>query len=161
MIDWRKQEGAQPTELRIEGSYRFVADRETVWAALQSPEVLPNCIPGCNRFETVGEDSYKVEAKVRVAAISGSYTGTITVAEKMQPDSYKMLVEGRGVGSSLKGEGVLSFSSEGDETVVTAAGDVYVTGMVARVGQRLLGSTSKLMMNRFFGCIQAEIDGKA
>ena len=146
--------------MRIEGSYRFVADREAVWSALQSPDVLSHCIPGCHRFEPVGVDSYEVEAKFRIAAITGSSKGKITVTDKAHPDSYRMVVEGRGAGSSLKGEGVLTFSSEGDETVVTVAGEVFVTGIVARVGQRLMGSTSKMMMNQFFGCIQAQIDGR-
>ena len=144
--------------MRIEGSYRFNADRETVWSALQSPDVLPHCIPGCHTFKSVGDDSYEIEAKFRIAAITGSSKGKITLTDKAYPDSYRMVVEGRGVGSSLKGEGVLSFSSEGDETVVTVTGDVFVTGIVARVGQRLMGSTSKMMMNQFFGCIQAQID---
>ena len=144
--------------MRIESSYRFNADRETVWSALQSPDVLRQCIPGCHSLEPVGDDSYEVEAKFRIAAITGSSKGKITLTDKAYPDSYRMVVEGRGVGSSLKGEGVLSFSSEGDETVVTVAGDVFVTGIVARVGQRLMGSTSKMMMNQFFGCIQAQID---
>ena len=106
----------------------------------------------------MGDDAYEVEAKFRIAAITGSSKGKITLTDKTHPDSYRMLVEGRGAGSSLKGEGVLSFSGEGDETVVTVAGDVFVTGIVARVGQRLLGSTSKMMMNQFFGCIQAQIE---
>ena len=146
--------------MRIESSYRFNADRETVWSALQSPDVLSHCIPGCHRFESVGDDSYEVEAKFRIAAITGSSKGKITLTDKAYPDSYRMVVEGRGVGSSLKGEGVLSFSSEGDETVVTVTGDVFVTGIVARVGQRLMGSTSKMMMNQFFGCIQAQVEGR-
>lgn len=144
--------------MRIEGSYKFVGDRETVWSALQSPDLLPHCIPGCHRFESVGNDIYEVEAKFRIAAITGSSKGKITLTDKRHPDSYRMVVEGRGAGSSLKGDGVLSFSGEGDETVVTVAGDVFVTGIVARVGQRLLGSTSKMMMNQLFGCVQAQID---
>ena len=144
--------------MKIEGSYTFVGDRETVWSALQSPDLLPHCIPGCHRFESVGDGIYEVEAKFRIAAITGSSKGKITLSDKAHPDSYRMVVEGRGSGSSLKGEGVLSFSGEGDETVVKVAGDVFVTGIVARVGQRLLGSTSKMMMNQFFGCIQSQID---
>ena len=146
--------------MRIEGSYRLAAGRETVWTALQSPEVLPSCIPGCTRYEAVGEDSYEVEAKVRIAAISGSFSGTIAVTDKARPESYRIVIQGRGAGTSVRGEGVLSFSEEeGGETEVTVAGDVYLTGIVARVGQRLLGSTSRMMMDQFFACISEQLDG--
>ena len=146
--------------MRIEGSYRLGAGRETVWTALQSPEVLPRCIPGCTRYEAVGEDSYEIEAKVRIAAISGSFSGTIAVTDKARPESYRIVIQGRGPGTSVRGEGVLSFSEEeGGETEVTVAGDVYLTGIVARVGQRLLGSTSRMMMDQFFACISEQLDG--
>ena len=145
--------------MRIDGSYKLAAGRETVWTALQSPEVLPRCIPGCTRYEAVGEDSYEIEAKVRIAAISGSFSGTIDVTDKARPESYRIVIQGRGPGTSVRGEGVLSFSEEGGETEVTVAGDVYLTGIVARVGQRLLGSTSRMMMDQFFGCISEQLDG--
>ena len=137
----------------------MAAGRETVWTALQSPEVLPRCIPGCTRYEAVGEDSYEIEAKVRIAAISGSFSGTIDVTDKARPESYRIAIQGRGPGTSVRGEGVLSFSEEGGETEVTVAGDVYLTGIVARVGQRLLGSTSRMMMDQFFSCISEQLDG--
>ena len=145
--------------MRIDGSYRLAAGRETVWTALQSPEVLPRCIPGCTRYEAVGEDSYEIEAKVRIAAISGSFSGTINVTDKAHPESYRIVIQGRGPGASVRGEGVLSFSEEGGETEVTVAGDVYLTGIVARVGQRLLGSASRMMMDQFFACISEQLDG--
>ena len=144
--------------MRIEGSYRLAADRETVWTALQSPDVLPKCIPGCTKYEAAGEDRYEIEAKGRIAAISGSFSGTLSVTDKSPPDSYRIAVAGRGPGSSVKGEGLLRFSDEDGETEVTVAGDVYVTGMVARVGQRLMGSTSRMMMDRFFASIQEQLN---
>ena len=144
--------------MRIEGAYTLAADRETVWTALQSPDVLPKCISGCTRYEAVGDDSYEIEAKVRVAAISGSFSGTLDVTDKLHPDSYKITVQGRGPGTSVKGEGLLSFSDAEDGTKVAVSGDVYLTGIVARVGQRLLGSTSKMMMDQFFACIQQQRD---
>ena len=145
--------------MRIEGSYSFKADRETVWAALQAPDLLSGCIPGCRRFEPAGEDSYEVEATVRVGAISGTYRGKLTITDIVHPLSYKIEVEGSGSGMTLRGEGTLSFSEAGGETVVKVVGDAEVSGIVARVGQRLMGSASRMMMTQFFGCMRSKIEG--
>ena len=82
------------------------------------------------------------------------------MTDKARPESYRIVIQGRGAGTSVRGEGVLSFSEEeGGETEVTVAGDVYLTGIVARVGQRLLGSTSRMMMDQFFSCISEQVEG--
>ena len=145
--------------MRVEGTYTFKADRETLWNALQSPEVLSSCIPGCERFEATGEDAFDVLLRVKVAAITGTYSGTMRLIDKVHPDSYRMLVEGRGVGGSVKGEGVLRFTETDGGTEVSLVGDAQVSGIVARVGQRLLGPTSKLLMNQFFRCMKESIEG--
>ena len=83
-------------KLKLEGSYSFEADRQTVWDALLSPDVLASCIPGCQKFEPSGEDAYDVVVEVRMGAIAGTYTGRFTLTDKIYLESYRMLVEGEG-----------------------------------------------------------------
>jgi carbon monoxide dehydrogenase subunit G len=143
--------------LRVEGTYSFSAGKQQVWDSLLSPDVLFSCIPGCEKFEQAGEDSYDVVMRIGVAAVSGTYTGKVSVTDKNPMESYKMRVEGRGSGGSIKGEGVLSFSENSGETHVRIVGDAQVSGMVARVGQRLLGNASKMLMNQFFDCLKYKV----
>ena len=145
--------------MKVEGSYSFKADREKVWAALLDPDTLAGCIPGCQSFESAGEDTYRVVLRVGVASIKGIYTGRVTVTEKSHLDSYKMLVEGSGSGGTIKGTGALSLSEKGGETEVKLVGDAQVSGVVARVGQRLMGSVAKMLMNQFFDCVKANVEG--
>jgi carbon monoxide dehydrogenase subunit G len=145
--------------LKVEGAYSFKAGKEKVWAALLSPDVLSSCIPGCQEFKPTGEDAYDVVLKVGVAAISGTYTGRVTLTEKKPHDSYRMLVEGKGSGGTIKGEGFLSFAEGDGQTEVKVEGDAQVTGVVARVGQRLLGSAARMLMNQFFGCLKDKVEG--
>ena len=145
--------------LKVEGTYTFKADIQTVWNSLLDPDILSGCLPGCEKFETVGDETYEVVLKVGVSGISGTYTGKVTVADKQYPGSYKMLVEGKGSGGTIRGEGVLSFSGNGNETEIRVVGDAQVSGIVARVGQRLLGGVSKSIMNQFFSCMKAKIEG--
>ena len=69
-----------------------------------------------------------------------------------------MAVEGGGSVGTIKGEAVLRFARDGDVTRVHLEGDAQVTGIVARVGQRLLGSASNMMMNQFFSCIKDKVE---
>ena len=144
--------------MRVEGTYSFSADLETVWDALQNPDILSGCIPGCQTFEPLGQDTYEVVVKVPVAAITGTYAGKVSVADKVRPDSYRMQVEGRGPGGTVSGEAVISFSINGGETQVKVVGDAQVSGVVARVGQRLMGSVSNMLMNQFFSCVRSKIE---
>ena len=147
--------------MKIEGAFTFAADVETVWDHMLDPNALSACLPGCERFEPTGEDSYDVVMRVGVAGISGRYTGKVTVADVQHGESYKMIVQGRGRGGGIRGEGVLTFAADGEGTRVTVDGDARVTGVVARVGQRLLGTVSKTLMTQFFTCMAENLEASA
>ena len=144
--------------MKVEGEFSFESDRETVWNSMLSPDILSSCIPGCEKFEPTGEDSYDIVLNVGIGAIRGKYTGTIAIVDKQHLESFKMVVEGKGSGGSIRGEGVLNFTEYGGKTEVTIVGDARPTGMIARVGQRLIGSASKMLMNQFFECMKSKID---
>ena len=144
--------------MKVQGSYVIDADAETVWNALQSPEVLSSCIPGSETFQRTGPDAYDVVLRLRVAAISGSYTGKITIEDKVHLESYRMTVEGKGAAGSLRSEVSFKFSEEGDGTRIELSGDAQVSGVVARVGQRLMGAASRMLMNQFFDCLKANLE---
>ena len=144
--------------MRIEGSYSLKAPRESVWEAFLTPEVLAGCIPGCQRLELEGEDTYTGEVRVGIGAISGTYTGKVRIADKRYPESFRLLGEGRGTGGSAKGEGSVRLVEGNGVTELKFAGDAQISGVVARVGQRLMDSAAKMLMNQFFECIKAKIE---
>jgi carbon monoxide dehydrogenase subunit G len=141
----------------IAGTYTFNAPPDRVWTLLMDPQVIASCIPGCEGFEPVGEDRYKARLKVALAAITGSYQGTIVLADKVPTTSYRLVADGQGRPGSVKGSAAVSLRPQGNETVVDVQGTVQAAGPVARVGQRLLGSVSKMMMDRFFACLQGKL----
>ena len=134
------------------------AERERVWDMLMSPETLAGCIPGCEGFEPVDEETYNVKMRVGVGGVRGNYSGSVTIADKQHLESYRMVVEGRGRGGSVRGEGLLTFADAGGSTQVSVEGDAQVTGVVARVGQRLMGNASRMLMNQFFNCLKSKIE---
>ena len=141
----------------LNASYSFAAPPEAVWTLLNDPAVIASCLPGCERLEPIGEDHFRAVLKLTVAAISGEYTGTVRLLDKQPPRSYRLVVEGTGRPGFVNGEATLELVADGDTTIVKVAGQGHVGGVIARVGQRLLGSVSGMMLDRFFDCLRTKI----
>lgn len=144
--------------MKVEGTYHFDVPPTELWDKLLDPTVLSGCIPGAEKFEATGENSFNVELRIKVAAITGKYNGKIDLAEINHPVSYKMLVQGKGSGGSVKGEALLNFADADGGTDLHVVGDAQVTGMIARVGQRLVGSASRMLMGQFFSCLKEKVE---
>lgn len=143
--------------MELSASYTFAASPSVVWNLLIDPEVVAACLPGCEGLEQIGEDHYRVALKLAVAAISGQYTGTVAILDKRAPSSYRLLVEGSGGPGFVKGEANVELTAQNELTVVNVRGQAQVGGLMARVGQRLLVAASKMMMDRFFSCLQQRV----
>jgi uncharacterized protein len=141
----------------VNGSYTFAAAPDAVWKLLTDPDVIAGCLPGCDRLEPIADDQYRATLALAVASISGRYTGTVSMLDKNPPHSYRLVVDGRGTPGFVRGEATIELIAEGNGTTVRVTGRGDVGGLIARVGQRLLGSVSKLMMDRFFECLQGRL----
>lgn len=141
----------------ITGSYTFDAPPDRVWTVLMDPAAIASCIPGCERLEPDGEDRYKARLAVALAAITGTYDGVVTVADKVPPTSYRLIVEGQGRPGFVKGNAQLTLRADGEKTIVDVSGTVDTGGTIARLGQRLIGGVAKMMQDRFFGCLTTKI----
>ena len=143
--------------MTVDGSYVFNAPRERVWQLLMDPDVIASCIPGCEGLTPAGDDCYQAKVVAVVAAIAGSYEGTVCMKDKVVPESYRLVVEGQGRHGFVNGESQITLKADGATTVVGVTGTMDVGGVIARVGQRLLGTVSKMMMDRFFAALQAKV----
>lgn len=141
----------------ISGSYRFDAPPDRVWALLMDPAVLSSCIPGCEKFEAVGDGRYDITLTIGLAAITGTYNGTVVLADAVPQTSYRLIVEGQGRAGFAKGNSSIALRADGAATIVDVSGSVQTGGAIARVGQRLIGSVAKMMSDRFFACLQSKL----
>jgi hypothetical protein len=141
----------------LTASYIFNAPQDRVWNLLMDTGVLSSCIPGCDRFEPEGDDRYRVVLTVGLAAIVGTYTGTVTVVDKVPPASYRLVAEGQGKPGFVKGSSAIVLRPEGDTTAVDVIATVQTGGAIARLGQRLIGGVAKMMLDRFFACLQSKL----
>jgi hypothetical protein len=101
-----------------------------------------------------------MKMKMALAAFSGLFTGKIKITEANPPQSFKMLVEGSGKVGFLKGEGLMNLAPSGDSTELTYEGDVQVGGTIAAVGQRMIDTTAKMMIRKFFEKFIEEVKSK-
>ena len=136
--------------MKIEGTHDIPAPRPRVWEAFLDPERLRQAIPGCEKLEAIGEDEYKATMKVGVAAVKGTFEGKVRISDKKAPDSYRMAVEGSGGPGFVRGEAVITLTDNAGGTRVAYSADVQVGGLIAGVGQRMLGGVSKMMTDQFF-----------
>jgi carbon monoxide dehydrogenase subunit G len=121
------------------------------------PAAIASCIPGCDRLEPDGIDRYKAAITIGMAAITGTYEGTVTISEKAEPTSYKLMVEGQGRPGFVKGTVTITLRADGENTIVDVNGTAHTGGTIVRLGQRLVGSAAKMMQDRFFTCMQSKL----
>src|SRR5215210_2786915 len=100
----------------IAGSFTFNAAPDRVWALLMDPAVLSSCIPGCERFEPDGDVRYAVTLTVGLAAITGTYQGTVVLTDLVPNTSYGLVVEGQGRPGFLKGTSAITLRADGATT---------------------------------------------
>jgi carbon monoxide dehydrogenase subunit G len=143
--------------MTLDGTHHFSAPRDRVWAAFTDPAVLARATPGCQRLDPIGPDEFEATLSVGVAAVKGVYQGKLALLDKKPPEGYTLRVEGSGRPGFVKGEGRLTLTEEDGGTRVTIRGEAQVGGVIAAVGQRLLGAASRMLMEQFFSALETEI----
>lgn len=147
--------------MEVNGDYKFKATQNKVWQILMDKAALQSSLPGCERFDEVGQDEYEVTLKVGVASIKGSYNGKVSITDRQEPDHYILKVEGAGGQGFLQGEGTFDLSQEGEgdklRTVVKYKGVANVGGTLAGIGARMLQPVAKMMAGNFFKSMEKQL----
>ena len=113
--------------------------------------------PCCARcYYVTGSTTSAITLTVGLAAITGTYNGTVVLADITPLTSYRLIVEGQGRPGFVKGSSVIALRAVGATTAVDVSGAVHTGGPIARVGQRLIGGVAKMMLDRFFACLQSK-----
>ncbi|PWC34340.1 carbon monoxide dehydrogenase subunit G [Azospirillum sp. TSO35-2] len=139
----------------MSGSHRIEASRAAVWAALNDPDILRQCIPGCE--EVVKQSDTEMTAKVvaKVGPVSAKFAGKVTLSDLDPPNGYTITGEGSGGAAGFgKGGATVSLASEGEgtgeATILTYTAKAQVGGKLAQIGSRLVDATARKMAEEFF-----------
>ncbi|HLN98041.1 MAG TPA: carbon monoxide dehydrogenase subunit G [Pyrinomonadaceae bacterium] len=142
--------------MKLEGTHLINAARARVYQLLVDPEVLQRCIPGCERLEKTGVNTYATTIRAGVGAIKGVFTGTVQLENIRPPEHYRIVVSGKGAPGFMKGWGDLHLEEEAGATLIRYRGDLQLGGTIASVGQRMIQGTAKMMATKFFTALEAE-----
>ena len=144
--------------MEISGEHRFAAPRDRVWQLLLDPSILQQCLPGAEELVEVGPEEYEARMKIGVAAIRGTYQGRVKIVDKVEPSSYRMVVEGKGPAGQISGDAIMRLDADDDGTVVNWTGNANVRGTLARVGGRVMQPAAKMIVGQFFNCLEGKLD---
>jgi len=168
------------------GNRRLAITQQQAWEALNDPETLKKCIPGCDKFELTGENTYSVGLAVKIGPVSAKFSGKVMLSDIVAPDGYKLSFEGQGgVAGFAKGSSSVTLRpladaapapapadapvAEGAESAPVAAAvgceldytvQAQVGGKIAQLGQRLIDGAAKSTADDFFKRFEAEMQSR-
>ena len=135
----------------MNGSHSIPASREAVWKALNDPEILKACIPGCESLEKTSETEMTAAVTSKIGPVKAKFKGAVTLENMNPPESYTIVGEGKGgVAGFAKGSADVRLAEEDGITILTYEAKAQVGGKLAQLGSRLIDSTAKKMADDFF-----------
>ncbi len=146
--------------MHIEGSYDFEFERELVWDVLMDIDVLGSIIPGSKGLEEIGEKKYQSKLSVRVGPVNGKFESQFELVDVNPPESYRLLVEGKGPAGHVKGAGTIRLEQAAGKTVMHYAGDARIGGKIAAVGQRLLDVAAKQITKQSLKKLSKQVEAR-
>ncbi|MEN8145573.1 MAG: carbon monoxide dehydrogenase subunit G [Gemmatimonadota bacterium] len=147
--------------MHMASEFVFAGPREKVWEMLHDPAILAKALPGTKRLELVGEDDYEGEMQISVGPVTAaSFAVSVKLTNKVVPESFTMVVDGRGNAGFTAGEAHVKLTEQGpEETLMSYSADLDIGGRVAAVGQRLIDSVGKSMAKQGLESINRELTG--
>lgn len=141
------------------GAYAIPAPRSKVWDALNDPEILKQCIPGCDEVIKLSDTEMTAKVTARVGPVRAHFAGKVTLSELDPPNGYRISGEGTGGAAGFaKGGATVHLVDEGEGTRLSYTVEAHVGGKLAQIGSRLIDATARKMADDFFSHF-AEIVG--
>ncbi len=139
--------------MELKGEYRIAAPRDQVWAMLNDPAVLRECIPGCESLEGSPGEGFSARVTTKIGPVKATFNGGVTLTNVNPPESYTISGEGKGgVAGFARGGADVHLAADGVDTVLTYVANAQVGGKLAQLGSRLIDSTAKKLADQFFAC---------
>jgi uncharacterized protein len=149
--------------MQMNDSQRIAASREKVWAALNDPAVLKQCIPGCQSLEMSSPTEMTATVVFKVGPVKATFGGKVTLSDLDPPNGYRISGEGSGGAAGFaKGGASVRLEAESPEvTILHYEVDAQIGGKLAQLGQRLIDSTAKKLAGEFFAAFGSAVTGPA
>jgi uncharacterized protein len=146
----------------MNGEYQIAAPRQRVWAALNDPEVLRQCIPGCEEIEKLSDVEWTAKVTAKVGPVKAKFGGKVTLSDLDPPNGYTITGEGTGGAAGFaKGGAAVKLIDQGTGTLLSYTVKAQVGGKLAQIGSRLIDGASRKLADEFFACFAAMLSAPA
>ena len=137
--------------MKLVGSYKLNVKKEIVWQALNDPNILKQCVPGCESFKKESDAVFKVIATNQIGPMNATFSGTVTLSNIQENQSYTIKGEGQSSVGFANGSTDVKLTEENGSTTLRYEVNANVGGKIAQLGSRLIGGVAKKMSDYFFG----------
>lgn len=143
----------------LTGEYTIPASREKVWSALNDPEMLKICIPGCEKLEKISDTEFTTRVTAKIGIVKAKFKGAVELSDINAPNSYTISGKGQGgiAGFAKGGANVTLTSDTEGNTILTYEAKAILGGKLASVGSRVIQGIAKKMADDFFGKFASEL----
>lgn len=143
----------------MKGERQVPLERDKAWAALNDPDVLAACIPGCESMEQIGDNEFKTLVKASVGPVSAKFTGKIKLTDVTPPESYKLAFKGDGTAGFAQGTAEVHLTAVDDGTTIAYTANAKIGGKLAQIGSRLVDGAARKMADEFFTNLTTHMGG--
>jgi len=144
--------------MEMSGEQLIPATQDQTWAALNDPEILKACVPGCESIEKTAENEYTVLMTARIGPVSAKFKGKLALSDLNPPNSYSIALEGQGgVAGFGKGGAKVQLIPEAGNTKLSYQVKANVGGKLAQIGSRLVDAAAKKLAEEFFNAFNAKV----
>jgi hypothetical protein len=146
----------------IKGEYQIVADRQTVWAALNDPAMLQKCIQGCESLERTGDNQFEGKVAAAIGPVRAKFDIVLRLENVVPPESYTLAGESKAGSVGFgRGSADVALREQDGGTFLTYSAEFKVGGKLAQVGSRLVLGVTRKTADDFFGCLSRELEANA
>ncbi len=146
--------------MKLEGSTTIAADRDTVWKALNDPDVLRASIPGCLSLEKDDGEHFHAKVKQKIGPVSATFDGQVELSNLNPPESYHISGEGKGGAAGFaKGGADVKLTEVEEGTLLEYHAEAKVGGKLAQLGARLIDGVAHKLANQFFSNFKEQVEG--
>jgi hypothetical protein len=144
--------------MEMSGEQLIPASQADTWKALNDPEVLKSCVPGCETIDRVSESEYAIGMTARIGPVSAKFRGKLMISDLNPPNSYSLAFEGQGGAAGFaKGGAKVQLAAEGGGTRLVYQVKANVGGKLAQIGSRLIDAAAGKLANDFFNAFNAKM----
>ncbi|WP_300648221.1 CoxG family protein [Hydrogenophaga sp.] len=142
----------------MQGTRQLAVTQQQAWEALNNPEILKTCIPGCEKFELTGENTYAVGTAIKIGPVAARFNGRVVLSDIVPPASYKLGFDAQGgVAGFGKGESAVLLTPHAGGCELSYTVHSTVGGKIAQLGQRLIDGAAKSLAEDFFRRFEEEL----